>query len=290
MSPALAVSPAEQRGKTYALTNCARCHSIDRVTQSPLKIAPPFRTLHLRYPVETLGEALAEGIETGHPTMPAFQLDPDQIHDLLSYLKSLPNSAPRLPSKITIIQGHPDPRAVIFVMHWPTPMPTLRLRPVTKSAALRSRASNSRCCEQRKNSIRVRHRPLKPAADAIVAADHIVLVFPLWLGTVPALAEAFLEQVIRPGVVFSYEKYGAKKLLAGCSAHIVVTLGMPAWLYRTFYCGHGLRGLRRNVFRFVGFSAGPNHDVPHGRERVRRDEIPLVSHYAQQWRDSALTP
>jgi cytochrome c len=89
ISPALALSPAEQRGKTFALTNCARCHSIDRVTESPLKIAPPFRTLHLRYPVETLGEALAEGIETGHPTMPAFQLDPDQIHDLLSYLKTL---------------------------------------------------------------------------------------------------------------------------------------------------------------------------------------------------------
>jgi cytochrome c len=88
-TPALAASPAEQRGKTYALTNCARCHSIDRVTNSPLKIAPPFRTLHLRYPVETLGEALAEGIETGHPTMPAFQLDPDQINDLLSYLRSL---------------------------------------------------------------------------------------------------------------------------------------------------------------------------------------------------------
>jgi cytochrome c len=89
MTPALAASPAEQRGKTYALTNCARCHSIDRVTESPLKIAPPFRTLHKRYPIERLGEALAEGIETGHPTMPAFQLQPDQIHDLLSFLKTL---------------------------------------------------------------------------------------------------------------------------------------------------------------------------------------------------------
>ena len=86
---AMAASPAEQRGKTFARTNCARCHSVDRVTRSPLKIAPPFRTLHLRYPVETLGEALAEGIETGHPTMPAFQLDPDQINDLLSFLKTL---------------------------------------------------------------------------------------------------------------------------------------------------------------------------------------------------------
>ena len=89
MTQAMAISPAEQRGKTFALNNCARCHSIDRITESPLKVAPPFRTLHSRYPIETLGEALAEGIETGHPTMPTFQLDPGQIHDLLSYLKTL---------------------------------------------------------------------------------------------------------------------------------------------------------------------------------------------------------
>lgn len=89
LTQAVAASPAEQRGKTFVLNNCARCHSIDRVTPSPLKIAPPFRTLHLRYPIETLGEALAEGISTGHPTMPQFQLAPDQINDLLSYLKTL---------------------------------------------------------------------------------------------------------------------------------------------------------------------------------------------------------
>jgi cytochrome c len=89
IAPALAASPSEERGKAFAVNNCARCHSIDKVTQSPLKIAPPFRTLHNRYPVETLAEALAEGIQTGHPTMPEFRLDPDQIHDLLSYLKTL---------------------------------------------------------------------------------------------------------------------------------------------------------------------------------------------------------
>ena len=83
------LSPPAQRGLVIVRTNCSRCHAIDRTGQSPLRVAPPFRTLHSRYPVETLGEALAEGIETGHPTMPAFQLDPDQIHDLLSYLKTL---------------------------------------------------------------------------------------------------------------------------------------------------------------------------------------------------------
>ena len=86
---ALAASSPEQRGKAFARTHCARCHSIARTGQSPFQPAPPFRTLHLRYPIETLGEALAEGIATGHPAMPEFELSPEQIHDLLSFLKTL---------------------------------------------------------------------------------------------------------------------------------------------------------------------------------------------------------
>jgi cytochrome c len=86
---AFAASPSEQRGQFFARTNCARCHSIDKVTESPLKIAPPFRILHTRYPIESLAEAFAEGIYTGHPTMPAFQLEPDQINDLLSFMRTL---------------------------------------------------------------------------------------------------------------------------------------------------------------------------------------------------------
>ena len=88
-APVLAASTAEQRGKAFVRANCARCHAIDRTSSSPLKAAPPFRTLHLRYPIETLGEALAEGIYVGHGDMPAFALNPEQIHNLLSYLKTL---------------------------------------------------------------------------------------------------------------------------------------------------------------------------------------------------------
>jgi mono/diheme cytochrome c family protein len=88
-SAAAQLSPRAQRGLTYAQANCSRCHAVDKVSQSPLPIAPPFRTLHLRYPVENLQEALAEGIRTGHPNMPAFRLDPGQITDLITYLKTL---------------------------------------------------------------------------------------------------------------------------------------------------------------------------------------------------------
>ncbi len=85
--PSRASNPAQ--GKRLALTYCAKCHSIDKVTPSPLKIAPPFRTLHERYPVETLQEALGEGLVTGHPTMPEFRFDADQVGDFIAYLQTL---------------------------------------------------------------------------------------------------------------------------------------------------------------------------------------------------------
>ena len=40
------LSPSEQRGFVFVRTNCARCHAVDKVSPSPLKVAPPFRTLH----------------------------------------------------------------------------------------------------------------------------------------------------------------------------------------------------------------------------------------------------
>jgi cytochrome c len=83
------LSPAAQRGSVIVRVNCSRCHAIGKIGDSPLPIAPPFRTLHERYPVEDLEEPLAEGIVTGHPTMPEFRFDPGQIGDIIAYLKSL---------------------------------------------------------------------------------------------------------------------------------------------------------------------------------------------------------
>jgi cytochrome c len=78
-----------ERGRVFAETNCARCHAIGPTGDSPVAKAPPFRTLHNRYPVENLEEALAEGIRTVHLEMPQFELDSDQIDDLIAYLKFL---------------------------------------------------------------------------------------------------------------------------------------------------------------------------------------------------------
>ena len=87
--PASAWDASVERGRTFVRTNCAGCHSVERVGTSPLKEAPVFRELHTRYDVDDLGEAFAEGITTGHPGMPEFKLDTAHITDLLAFLKSL---------------------------------------------------------------------------------------------------------------------------------------------------------------------------------------------------------
>lgn len=81
--------PRAQRGRVLVQTHCAQCHAVGLVDESPLRIAPPLRDLHKRYPVETLAEAFAEGIVTAHPTMPEFRFDIAQVNDLVAYLQSL---------------------------------------------------------------------------------------------------------------------------------------------------------------------------------------------------------
>jgi mono/diheme cytochrome c family protein len=81
-------SPAS-RGEAIAQKHCARCHAIRREGESPMGLAPPFRELPKRYPVENLAEALAEGIVTGHPAMPQFTFQPREIGALLTYIDGL---------------------------------------------------------------------------------------------------------------------------------------------------------------------------------------------------------
>jgi mono/diheme cytochrome c family protein len=77
------------RGEAIARQHCARCHAIGPAGDSPMGLAPAFRDLSKRYPIEFLAEALAEGIVTGHPAMPRFAFEPREIDALLTYMGSL---------------------------------------------------------------------------------------------------------------------------------------------------------------------------------------------------------
>lgn len=102
---------------------------------------------------------------------------------------------------------------------------------------------------------------LQPAQEAILWAEHVVLFFPLWLGGMPAITRGFLEQVLRPGFALGRPSEGGigAKLLKGRSARIVVTMGMPALVYRWYFRAHSLKALERNILGFVGIA--PVHET-----------------------------
>jgi putative NADPH-quinone reductase len=97
---------------------------------------------------------------------------------------------------------------------------------------------------------------LAPAQEAIRWADHLVFFFPLWLGGMPALLKGFLEQVARPGFALARHAKNpmAAKLLKGRSARLVVTMGMPAAVYRYYFRAHSIKALERNILGFVGIA------------------------------------
>ena len=78
-----------EAGRELASVHCSRCHAIGNEGSSPMAGAPAFRDLKLRYPIDSLAEALAEGMVTGHPQMSVFTFSPQEIDDLLGYIGSL---------------------------------------------------------------------------------------------------------------------------------------------------------------------------------------------------------
>ena len=99
-------------------------------------------------------------------------------------------------------------------------------------------------------------RGLYEAQEVLGWAEHWVLLFPPWLGDMPALTKAFLEQVLRPGFAFERATRGspAQKLLGGKSARLVITMGMPATLYRWYFRAHSVKSLERNILGYCGIA------------------------------------
>lgn len=158
--------------------------------------------------------------------------------------------------RILILDGHPDPAADRFV------------HALAQAYREGAEASNHevlaiRVADVEFSLLRTQHDYEKgEPADAIrrcqAAVDwatHVVILYPLWLGCMPALLKGFLEQTLRPGFAFSTRKLGRwpVKLQGGKSARIVLTMGMPALLYRWYFRAHSLRSLRRNILHFIGF-------------------------------------
>jgi putative NADPH-quinone reductase len=160
------------------------------------------------------------------------------------------------PRRLAIIDDHPDPDPGRFVH-------ALAESYAKGAAAAGHEVRRIKIAELEFPLIGSRHdwegdylpTDIRHAQEAIAWAEHLLILYPLWLGDVPALLKGFLEQVMRPGFAF-VEREGRlpDKKLKERSAQVVVTMGMPALFYRAFYGAHSLKSLERNILKFVGIS------------------------------------
>jgi len=162
-----------------------------------------------------------------------------------------------MPSRIVIIEGHPDARPERLCR---------ALADAYAAGAAEAGHEVERVAVAELDFLLLRSKEdfdqgtvpatLKAAQGAIAAASHLVIIYPLWLGTMPALLKGFLEQVLRPGFAAGATAPGQpwRKLLTGKSARVVVTMGMPALVYRWFFLAHSLKSLERNILKFCGIA------------------------------------
>lgn len=163
----------------------------------------------------------------------------------------------RMGKRITIIQGHPDPDEGRFchALGW------------TYEDGAVAGGHEVRTIDVAKLDfplIRTRREfekgpvpdDIRVAQDDIRWANHLVICYPLWLGTLPALLKGFFEQTFRYGYALDVgnRRGMVRKLLKGRSARIIVTMGMPAAVYRYYFRAHGLKSLESGILAISGIS------------------------------------
>lgn len=159
--------------------------------------------------------------------------------------------------RIVIIQGHPDPDPSHFchAIGW-----TYEEAAVAAGHTVRTidvaRLDFELLRTQREFEKGKVPEAIREAQQDIRWADHVVVIFPLWQGTFPALLKGFFEQTFRYGFAMKADPRGKgfARLLKGRSARVIVTMGMPATAYRIMFGAHGTKSLERGILWMAGFA------------------------------------
>lgn len=101
-------------------------------------------------------------------------------------------------------------------------------------------------------------QPLEPdlieLQKKILWANHVVWIYPLWWGSLPALLKGFIDRAFLPGYAFKYKPGQGmpEKLLIGRTSEIISTLDTPVWLYKWLLGAPGLKIMKSGILGFCG--------------------------------------
>ncbi len=157
--------------------------------------------------------------------------------------------------RITIIEGHPDPRGG----HFGQALADAYAKGAQAAGhEVRRIATGKLDFPLVRSGEDFRGTPppvILEAQEAVTWAQHLVILYPLWMGSMPAVLKGFFEQVFRYGFAIGSPAKGSRmpaRLLKGRSARIIITMGMPGFVYRWYFGAHSLKIVQRNMLGMAG--------------------------------------
>ncbi|MEL7223084.1 MAG: NAD(P)H-dependent oxidoreductase, partial [Bacteroidota bacterium] len=95
---------------------------------------------------------------------------------------------------------------------------------------------------------------LLEAQEKLKWADHLVWVYPVWWGSVPAIMKGFLDRVLLPGFAFQKREGSVwwDKYFTGKTAHLITTMDQPTWYYRLVYKSPSHYAMKKLTMNFIG--------------------------------------
>lgn len=157
--------------------------------------------------------------------------------------------------KILIINGHPDKESFNFALAASYKKGAGKSDAIIREIIIRDLHFNPNL--QFGYRKRTELEPdLLDAQDKLKWADHIVLLYPVWWGSVPAIMKGFLDRVLLPGFAFKKRENSLwwDKCLTGKSARIICTLDQPAWYYKWYYGRPSHNAIKKLTLHFIGVS------------------------------------
>jgi putative NADPH-quinone reductase len=155
--------------------------------------------------------------------------------------------------KIVVINGHPDKESFNHALHKAYKIGALSAGNKVEEIILSDMEfSINLCYGYRKRT------DLEPdllnAWDKIQQADHLVLFFPMWWASMPALLKGFFDRIFLPGLAFDYQEKSPfpKKLLKGKTSEIITTMDTPVWYYKWISGNPGIKLLKNSILGFCG--------------------------------------
>ncbi|PIB38519.1 NAD(P)H-dependent oxidoreductase [Maribacter sp. 4G9] len=157
------------------------------------------------------------------------------------------------PKKILIINGHPDNKSYNFALAAAYKKGALTSGAEVKELVLRELTFNPNLAFGYRKRTEL-ELDLVMAQECLKWADHLVWVYPVWWGSVPALLKGFLDRVLLPGFAFKKREGSLwwDRLFLGKSARIICTMDQPPWYYRLFNGSPSHTAMKKLTMQFIG--------------------------------------